>query len=370
MTAKTQVERFSGEFYRQTAPEEGNFVVSPRSVADTLGLLAHGARGETFETILRALSFEDGEEMCREQAATAMAIRKAVGPGALCEIDTSLWIRRGLPLRPEFLEDARRNFHAGAAEITMDESGRKTINDHVSKATHGMIPELLAEPPDGDLVATNVVWFKGTWESEFVPAVTCKGTFHAPQGMVRVPFMRQIEWFPFIESDRYEATRLFYVNGSFALDIILPRSGVPLAEIECIFEDVLAKTRTGFEMDENTYLDIALPKCDIHATRDIKAPLRRMGAGRIFSPERADFSGIVDIEEPFWVDQIFHQARIRLDEEGTEAAAATVAVGAAGCAPPREQPRPFRADRPFLFALRVVGTGDVLFCGRVENPIG
>ena len=128
--------------------------------------------------------------------------------------------------------------------------------------------------------------------------------------------------------------------------------------------------RQYIDESESSFLDIALPKCDIHATRDIKAPLRRMGAGRIFSPERADFSGIVDIEEPFWVDQIFHQARIRLDEEGTEAAAATVAVGAAGCAPPREQPRPFRADRPFLFALRVVGTGDVLFCGRVENPIG
>lgn len=368
MTAKTQTEKFAGDLLRQTAPEEGNFVVSPRSVADALGLLARGARGETFAEILEALSFEDGGEMRRELAAAAMAIRKAAGSGARCETDTSLWIRRGLPLQPKFLENVRSDFGAEIAEITMDESGRQTINGHVSKATHGMIPELLAEPPKGDLVATNAVWFKGSWASEFTPELTRKGVFHAPRGKIRVPFMRQEEWFPFVEADRYEAARLPYEGGEFALDLILPRPGIPVAAIECVLDDVLAQTRAGFEGNEGVLLDMALPKCDIDGSHDLATPLRRMGAGRIFSPERADFLGIVDTADPFWVNQIIHQARIRLDEKGTEAAAATAISCPAGCPPPLDRPRPFRANRPFLFALRVVETEDILFCGRVANP--
>lgn len=370
MAEKTHTERFAGELFRQAAPEQGNYVVSPKSIADLLGLLALGACGETFKAILGALSFADDEEMRREQAAAAMAFREAVSPRARFETDTALWIRRGLPLRPEFRVNARRGFGAEVAEIAMDESGRKTINTHVSDATHGMIPELLSEPPDGDFVATNAVWFKGTWASKFNPECTCREVFHAPQGKVRVPFMRQAEWLPFVEGEHFEAASLFYKDGGFALDLVLPRPGIPLSKLECVLDDVFAEIRAGFGAVDNTYLDIALPKCDIHGFSDLKTPLRRMGAGRMFSPERADFSGIVDTEDPFWVNQIIHQARIHLDEEGTEAAAATAVIAPAGCATSLDLPRLFRLDRPFLFALRVEGTGDVLFCGRVDNPAG
>lgn len=368
MIEKIHAERFAAELFRQTRPEAGNCVVSPRSIADALGLLALGACGETFEAILTALSFTDGGKMRRAQSEAAEAIRKVSGPGAQCETDTALWIRKGLPLRPKFREDARSGFGAEVAEIEMDESGRKAINAHVSKATRGMIPELLTRPPSGDFVATNAVWFKGTWLAQFMPEFTRKGVFHAPGETVRVPFMRQEEWFPFVEGNDYEAVRLPYENDGFALDVILPRPGVSVARVECLLDDVLAETRMRFESSGDMHLALALPKCDIDFSQDLQAPLRRMGAGRIFSPELADLSDIVDTEEPFWVNEIIHQARIRLDEEGTEAAAATAMCMPLGCPPPPPRPRPLRIDRPFLFALRVVETGDILFCGYVENP--
>lgn len=358
-------ERFAASLFRAATPGNGNFLLSPRSVAETLGLLSLGACGETFDAILDALSFDDYREWIRTFVHAEEAIREAGGPGAQCETDTALWIRKGLALRPGFRKRARWYFGAEIAEIPMDETGRNAINGHVSQATRGMIPELLPTPPEGDLVATNAVWFKGKWDWPFDPDYTRPGTFHAPEGKIRVPFMHRTEWLPYFEGDGYEAVRLPYRDWHFAFDVFLPRPGVPVAGIECRFEEVLARTRAAFAADDATFLALALPKFDLDCSLDLKMALFRLGAGRIFSPERADFSDIVDGAGAFCVSGIIHQARLRLDEEGTEAAAATAPLMVMGIPPP---PRPFRVDRPFLFALRLCETGDILFCGRAARP--
>lgn len=363
-------ELFAASLFRSATPDGDNFVLSPRSIADSLGLLSLGAFGETLEAILQTLSFENAGEMVRALAEAAKALREASRSGARCEIDTALWIKEGLPLRAEFCKTAHQYCGADISEIAMDETGRRTINDHVSRATHGMIPELLFQPPDGELVATNAVWFKGRWLSAFEPEHTREGVFHAPGGKVRVPFMHQTDRFVFFEDEDFEAIRLPYGFGDFVLDIFLPRVGIPLEKIECCLEYLLAQTRAGFLSSDESLIALALPKFDIHVSLDLCDPLRRLGAGQIFSPERADFSGIVNSNEPFCISSILHQARICLDEYGTEAAAATampMVLGLPDDHPPR--PRSFRVNRPFLFALRLFETSDILFCGRIVNPV-
>lgn len=363
-------ELFAASLFRSATPDGDNFVLSPRSITDTLGLLSLGACGETFESILQALFFKDVGEMVRALSETDKALREVRRSGVRCEIDTALWIKEGLPLRAEFRKAAHQFGGTGISTIAMDETGRRIINEHVSRVTRGMIPELLLLPPEGELVATNAVWFKGMWLSSFEPKHTREGVFHTPGEKVRVPFMHQTDRFVFFEGDDFEAIRLPYGYGDFVLDIFLPRIGVPLAKIECFLEDMLAQTRAGFLSNGESLVALALPKFDIHVSLDICEALRRLGAGRIFSQELADFSNIVDSEEPFCVSSILHQARICLDEYGTEAAAATamgMALGLPEAHPPR--PRSFRVNRPFLFALRLSETSDILFCGRIVNPV-
>ena len=132
---------------------------------------------------------------------------------------------------------------------------------------------------------------------------------------------------------------------------------------------ILAQNQAAFTVEKKELLSLAIPKFSLSFDSSLAEALRKLGAERVFS-ENADFSNIAGADEPVFVSDVIHEARLDLDEDGTEAAAATAEICLAGAPPPdnKTRPKPFRADRPFLFAVRDSETGAVLFIGRIENP--
>ena len=365
-------ERFAAALFQAAAPSSGNFVISPHSVAIALGLIGLGACGETLECILNALSFETAADMRNALKQETEVFCAAQGAGVRFESDNSLWIRKGLRLLRDYRSDAKRTFKANVSEITMGESGRQTINSHVSKVTHGLIPELLQNPPDegSRLVATNALWLKAEWSFPFDANYTRNAVFHALDGNIKVPFMHQTGDFLRVHRGDIDSLRLPYGDGKLVFEIIVPRGTLLLVDLESssTLEKILVANQEDFQNAELELLALAIPKFSLSYQSGLETALRRLGAGRIFS-EWADFSNIAGVDEPIMVSKIIHQARLDLDEDGTEAAAATAIECLAGCPPTEKKiPKPFHADRPFLFAVRHRETGAVLFIGRIENP--
>ena len=366
-------ERFASALFRAAVPSSGNFVISPHSVAVALGLIGLGARSQTLECLLRTLSFETETDMREGLRKEIDAFRSAQGWGVRFETDNSLWIKTGLKLLREYRHDAEVCFGANVAEISMDESGRKTINKHVSKVTHGLIRELLHDPlpKDGRLVATNALWLKARWDWPFESQATWDSIFHAPTGDDKIPFMHQTEDFLRIRRDSIDSLRLRYAGSRLVFEIIVPRGNLRLSDVEPEekLQTILAQNQAAFAVAKRELLALAIPKFSLSFDSSLGEALYRLGAESVFS-KNADFSNIAGADEPVFVSDVIHEARLDLDEDGTEAAAATADICLAGAPPPdkKSRPKPFRADRPFLFAVRDSETGAVLFIGRVEDP--
>lgn len=369
----TPSERFAAGLFRATAPGDGNFVISPHSVAVALGLIGLGARGQTLECLLRTLSFKTETDMREGLRKEIEVFRSAQGLGVRFEADNSLWIKTGLQLLREYRHEAETCFGANVAEVSMDESGRKTINKHVSKVTHNLIPELLQDPlpKDSRIVATNALWLKAEWDWPFEPENTWDSIFHAPTGDTTIPFMHQTGHFHRVRCGNVDSLRLQYSGSRLVFEIIIPRGKLRLSDIEPEIElqAILEQNKAAFVVAKKELLALAVPKFSLSFRNNLRDALHHIGAGRIFD-ETADFTAIAGTDEPIMVSDVIHEARLDLDEDGTEAAAATADMCPAGGPPPDKKPRPkpFRADRPFLFAVRDSETGAVLFIGRVENP--
>ena len=364
--------QFASDLFQALCGRDGNVLLSPHSIAVALATLGLGACGETLEAILHLLHTETADQLRLSVGFDDAVLRALRGTGVDYESDTSVWIRKGLRLLREYRREAEEHFAAHAHEITMDEKGRKTVNAHVSKTTHGLIPELLSNPlrSDTQLIVTNALWFKAQWESPFDSDRTSPGIFHAPDGDVRVPFLRQTGDFRRLRWETLDSVLLPYEGEKVDFVILLPRNGATLADIETDDDlwDILLENWQDFDHTEPELLSLSMPKLSLEFDDSLVSALQRLGAGKIFR-ETADFSGIAGTDKPLMVSEIVHKTRLDLDEDGTEAAAATAILAPARCLPEkRPRPKPFRVDRPFLFLVRHRNTGAILFIGRVENP--
>jgi serpin B len=215
------------------------------------------------------------------------------------------------------------------------------------------------------LVLTNAIYFKGRWEKEFDEERTADAPFWlAPQETVAVPMMRQEERFPYAESDGLQVLSLPYAGGELAMTILLPARRDGLAELEKrLSAESLARWHGRLSSRK---VRVEIPRFEMTTRFRLGQALKELGMERAFGAG-ADFGGITP-DSGFQLSEVVHKAFVEVNEEGTEAAAATAVVGITAAMPGRTPL--FRADHPFLFLIRHRPSGTVLFMGRVANPAG
>jgi serpin B len=253
--------------------------------------------------------------------------------------------------------------------VTAAEEARQAINAWVEEETEGRIVDLIPEGVITDLtrlVLVNAIWFKANWAEQFDPALTVDGTFTTLGGAeVTVPLMHGGGRLPYTSGDGYQAVRLPYAGDAASMLIVLPEAGG--------FEDFAARldpaTLEAIRQEESTHqVALTMPRFEFRSEFALKPALEELGMVAAFTepslPGGADLTGMTPRRELF-VHEVVHQAFITVDEQGTEAAAATAVIIGLESAPP---PATVTIDRPFLFLIEHESTGEILFIGQVTDP--
>jgi serpin B len=372
------IDAFGFDLYRRVAASDpgADLVISPTSIAIALVMARAGARGETatqMDAVLRslgsdqgaaginaldqALAARSGSFMGRDNASHDLTLRIANAPFA----------QRDTVFEQVFLDALASRFGAGVRLVdykTDAEGARREINGWVNDATEKRIPELLT-PGILDaltrLVLVNAIYLKAPWETAFSPESTESAPFMRLDGStVDVPTMSIQDPFQYAGGPGWRAVELPYVGGSLAMTIIVPDDMA--AYEQQLGADSFAGLTAALGPHE---VELTLPRFEIETKADLAALLSELGMPLAFDPGRADFSGMT-AQEQLFIAHVVHQANISVDEKGTEAAAATGVVMEATAMP--AEVIHLHIDRPFLFALRDLPTGAILFLGRVLDP--
>jgi serine protease inhibitor len=373
--AGTAISALGLDLYRAIAKGQANVVLSPTSIALALAMARAGARGQTaaeMDAVMHGLASDDNAAWLNalDQAlATRSGTFKDQGGQDLAvalRIANAPFAQREMPLEKAYLEALASRYGAGLRlvdYITATEQARKLINAWVDDQTEHRIPELLVPgvlTTETRLALVNAIYLKAPWLTPFVAEATKPGTFTRADGTtVDVPMMQGGEVVPYAAGTGWRAVEIPYIGGSLAMTVIVPDD---LATFEqALTADQLASI-TGALAE--TQVSLTFPKFSIETKAQLADILKALGMPSAFD-DRADFSGITTAEK-LEIFEVIHQANIDVDEKGTTAAAATAVVMRAGGMP--AEPVTLKVDRPFLFALRDVPTGAILFLGRVGDP--
>jgi serpin B len=362
---------FAGRLLGVLTRTEPTVALSPFSISEALAMTYAGARGETASEIATALRF--GLPPARLHAAfnaLDQALEAANGPDVTFSVANALYGQRAMRFHPAFLSLLARAYGAGMRTVDFvhaPDAAIAAINDWVSDRTHGRIPDLLDRGNIDELtrlVLVNAVYLNAKWDAPFEKGDTASAPFHAPGGTVQVPTMHRTGSYDYLRGEGYRALELPYRGGRLAFDILLPDPGRLPALVRRLDRDGPLDLLRGLRGES---VGLALPKLKLRARFELADALKELGMPRAFDPDRADLSGIAGRPGDLYVKAAVHEAYIRVDEEGTEAAAATgVVVGATSVpAPPAVM---FTVDRPFAFVLRDRQSGAVLFLGTVSRP--
>ena len=351
-------------------------MVSPYSIVTALSMLYPGARGNTATEIADVLNLSVDDptlHAVRSHIDTVLATASPpMGEGDTREPFTirpanSAWGQGGYPFIDDYLAVLAESYGAGLRLLDYvgdPEGSRVVINDWVEETTEDRIKNLIPEGAitvDTRLSLVNAIWFKANWFEPFDPGNTAPGSFTLLDGSeVEVPLMHAGLRTGYAETDLFEALRLPYA-GDAAMVVLLPKDGSPADLVAALRPDDLDIAWGDFQVD------ITLPSFEFEAEVALKAALQELGMRAVFElpfGDGADLTGITEIRELF-VSDAFHKTFIALDEEGTEAAAATAIIVSVESAPP---PATFTADRPFLFYIEHTSTGEMLFLGQVTDP--
>lgn len=360
--------QFAFKFFREVTralPADSNAFVSPLSASFALGMTLNGARGETFDAMRSALEYP-GMAQPDINAGYRGLIDLLVGLDGTSElrVANAVFPRLGLAVKQPFLDAVRSSFDAEVSTLDFGSpSAVTTINDWVARKTSGRIPKLLDRlDPAEVMFLVNAIYFKGRWRHTFDRRETRPAPFTSADGQVRsVETMSKTEAPVMVGSlPNASVGELLYGNGAFAMTILLPNEGVtPAAVVAALDATSWRGLVTGLAERK---IDLKLPKFRIEYSRAMKNDLTSLGMGIAFDGGRADFSGIADVSpERLFITRVIQKAFVEVNEEGTEAAAATAVVVKERSAP--RMPT-FRADRPFVFVIRDNATGTALFTGR------
>jgi serine protease inhibitor len=349
----------------QDLPADSNAFLSPLSASMALSMALNGANAETLDRMKSVLRLTGlGETEVNEGYRSLIALLRGLDSRAEMLVANSMWGHHGFQLEPEFTDKGRTFFDAELRTIDFaSPEALTTINDWVSDATNGRIPRLLDEMEDEILFLVNAIYFKAKWRKTFDPRKTENAIFHGADGRDRTaPLMHQSETLLYHETDEYQAIELLYGNGTFAITVLLPKTGLPAELLGRLDPPAWEALTAKFAEQE---VSLTLPRFKLEYARKLKDDLAALGMAIAFDPSRADFYRIADVRpERLYLTRVDQKTFVEVNEQGTEAAAATGVGGGVTSAPPE-----MRIDRPFAFAIRERLSGTVLFLG-VMNAIG
>jgi serpin B len=367
---------FALDLYRGLAGSPGNLFFSPYSISSALAMAYAGARGETESQMAGALHFSMGQGDLHASFAALQATLDAVetSDSLTLAIANSLWPQAGYAIRDEYARLLKQYYGVGVTPVDYHgraEAARRSINAWVADKTQGHIQDLVPEMGLNEwtrLVLVDAVYFKGTWADAFKPALTKNEPFHITAGeSVDTPMMTQKQKLLYGDLDSLEVLQLEYRGNSLSMLILLPRAPYTLERLEAeISEGNLAHWKRVLGRRE---VSVFLPRFKMNREFRLDKALTAMGMVDAFLPDRADFSGIAARADTLFIGAVFHRAFVEVDEQGTEAAAATgIKVQTLSAEPMPPPPAIFRADHPFLFLIQHNWSGAILFMGRVADP--
>jgi serpin B len=371
--------QFTFDIYQQLQSQPGNLFYSPYSISSALAMTYAGAEGSTAEEMASVLHFMLVQENLHPafnalgqklDSLAELEVPKDQGDPFQLNIANAIWGQQDFHFEDDFLDLLAENYGAGLRlldYISQPEESRLAINQWVSDETKEKIQDLIPQgsiDSDTRLVLSNAIYFKATWLEPFTKNLTEEGIFYGLEGeeiLAQMMKTGQDASFRYLKEDGYQVVELPYIGNQVSMLVVVPDQG-RFEE----FEDQFSIEELNHIVDSLNYspLELTFPKFEFETEISLASTLATMGMPTAFS-DAADFSGMTGSKDLF-ISDVFHKAFVSVDEEGTEAAAATAVEMSLTSMP--ESPIELTVDRPFLFLIREHETGTVLFMGRVVNP--
>jgi len=363
--------QFAFDLYLNLKDDAGNIFFSPFSLSTAMAMTYEGARGQTAREIKQVFHYPESLGVMREEFAETINLINKKDKQYELHTANALWAQKGYPLLTEYVSTVEKYYGGKVSDLDFareTENSRLIINHWVEEQTNNRIKDLI--PPGvlnqlTRLVLTNAIYFKGRWENQFPPGNTREEEFMVtPEKKVKVPmmFIRE-KRFNYLENDELQLVELPYAGQEISMLVLLPKK-----DLKSLEPGLTAEKLNEYKKQlRSEKIDIYLPKFKFETKYMMggkQGILGRMGMPTAFSPAEADFSGI-NGRRDFYLSEVIHQAFVEVNEEGTEAAAATgLVVGVTMVV----KKLVFRADHPFIFIIQDRATGNILFMGRVVDP--
>ena len=340
-----------------------NVCLSPLSAQFALAMVANGAEDKTKEEIYKAVGSSTNANSYYKELLHTLNTNY---DWQHCEVNVanSIWINNKLSVKEPFITENKENFDAAIETVEFNDSTLHRINEWCSEMTKEKIPTILNDiNPNDRMYLINALYFNAVWNKKFNKENTKKESFTTENGkVVKVDMMKQRENSLYCNNKDFEITVKRYYDGEYSMLLALPKKGVKCDETAQAIMSNLEKYLSEMSRCE---VDLSMPKFTVEFGSSLKQVLEQQGITRAFG-KRAQFNGISD--EPLCISDIMQKTYIKVDEDGTEAAAVTaLRVGAMSMRP--QNIIPMKLDRPFVFAIIKNDSNEVLFIGKIGNPI-
>ncbi|XP_043831564.1 leukocyte elastase inhibitor-like [Dromiciops gliroides] len=370
--------RFAVELFKElveTQPKE-NIFISPFSISTALAMVLVGARGNTAAQLSKTFHFDEVDEIHSRFQSLNTSINKS-GTSYILKLANRLFGENTYNFLSEFLNSTQKLYGAELATVDFrhaSEDARQKINQWVKEQTEGKIPELLASGIVDSLtklVLVNAIYFKGNWEEKFDEAHTTDAPFRLnkrEKKSVKMMYQKKKLRYGYIEALKCRVLELPYKDRDLSMIILLPNDieddSTGLQEIEKQLTMEKLTEWTHHDNMDTINVRVRLPKFKMENTYYLESYLVQMGLCDLFNSGKADLSGMSGNRDLF-ISKIIHKSFVEVNEEGTEAAAATAIITKTAMLRPEEE---FTADHPFLFFIRHNLSGNILFFGRFTSP--
>ena len=357
-----------------------SFIYSPLSITYVLGMVNDAATGNTEKELEETLGFhEGGIQAVNDYCKNLIDNLPKADEDVELDIANAIFLNKDYTLKPQFEEDMAYYYDARAEAL--DFSSSKTlghINDWCKEKTKGMIPSIL-DKVDPDMVSylLNAIYFKADWTKKFDPKNTKNEKFATGKGGAEMPMMQQEVYIIYVKNETYSAVRIPYGNSLWSMTVMLPEEGKTTDDIvnhlaENGFSDVEDYSNLADGVFRTYEVDLKLPRFETSSdTKELEGGLisllQQMGIRQAFDKDFAEIPNMCN--KPVYIEMMRQKARIKVNEEGSEATAVTVAgmaeVTSAG--PNQEEVIPkatFHANRPFVYVIREMSSGVILFVGK------
>ncbi len=351
----------------ENSDESQNIIISPLSISYGLSMTVNGADGATREAMLNALRVngitpEEINAPYKDLTEALLSVDKRV----IMSIANSVWTEDDFAVKKSFIDILTSYYDAESKSFDIDDvNAPKKINEWISGKTNGLIREMVDKLNDNTvMLLINAIYFKGKWKLQFDPDDTSEKPFYKPSGnQSDVQMMKQTEDFRVYDGDGFILAEFPYGQGNFVMDIILPDTKTGTGGILPSFTG--GAFAAWVDQLGEREVKVSIPRFKYGYKKKLKEILTDMGMGIAFT-DAADFTNIAETP-PLLINDVTHQAFIETNEEGTEAAAATIVdIGVTSMPPP---PLEFNADHSFLYIIREIETNSIIFMGRVADPL-